>query len=220
MRLSLNYVTRLFLFSRYLLLCSCLYLFLGSCTIQENLIEQSPARFPIYLDDAPRQSLLTAIGHHINYLRSIPATTVMVIGKHSFSAAVLVDSLSFFKTIIEKNPDPLELGQLIRQHFHVFEAAGRNEAGEMLVTGYYEPLFEGSLSKTPPYIYPLHGIPESLISRKNGKTGIQELGRLDQDGTITPYWTRDEIETQGIAKDNELVYLKDPLDAYLLHVQG
>jgi len=219
-RPSLNYASRFFLFLRYLLLCSGLYLFLGSCTMQENLIERSPARFPIYLDDAPTQSLLTAIDHHINYLNSIPATTQMVIGPHSFSAGTLVDSLLFFRTIIEQNPDPLELGQLIRQHFHVFETAGRNEAGDVLVTGYYEPLFEGSLSKTPPFIHPLHGIPESLISRKNSRTGNQELGRLDHDGTIIPYWTRQEIETRGIAKDHELVYLRDPLDAYLLQVQG
>jgi len=219
-RIQPKYAFRLSLFFPRLLFYLALYFFLSSCTLQENVIEQSPAEFPIYLDDAPTQSLLTAIDHHLNYLRNLPAEEEMQIGKHVLSPAELAESLSFFRSVVEQNPDPLALGQLIRRHFHVFEAAGRNEEGDVLVTGYYEPLFKGSLSRIPPFIYPLYRIPDSLVSSRNRGSGTKEIGRLEQDGTIIPYWTRQEIETGDLAKGHELVYLRDPLDAYLLHVQG
>ncbi len=204
----------------HLLLCLTLYLLLDSCTLQEHVIEKPPSEFPIYLDDASPRSLLTAIDHQLDYLRTIPEGSSMRIGNHTFTSAELVESLLFFKSSFAMNADPLALGQLIRSNFHVFEAAGRNEDGDVLVTGYYEPLFTGSLTRTPPFIYPLYQVPPSLVSGKNTDNGKQEIGRLDQDGKMIPYWTRQQIESMDVLKGNELVYLQDPFDAYLLHVQG
>jgi len=89
----------------------------------------------------------------------------------------------------------------------------------MLVTGYYEPLFEGSLTKNPPYLTPLYTRPAELVQR-TGPDGKREMGRYDSEQHFTPFWTRKEIETKHHLAGNELVYLKDPFDAYLLHIQG
>ncbi len=37
---------------------------------------------------------------------------------------------------------------------------------------------------------------------------------------VVPYWTRAEIDSTNVLAGNELVYLKDDFDAFLLHVQG
>jgi membrane-bound lytic murein transglycosylase A len=46
------------------------------------------------------------------------------------------------------------------------------------------------------------------------------LGRRLADDSIVPYPTRREIETTGMLAGSELVWLKDPLDVYLIHVNG
>ena len=88
----------------------------------------------------------------------------------------------------------------------------------MLVTGYYEPLFHGSPQKAPPYIYPIYSVPPSLITRtENGK---KIIGQNSPEGHFVDFWTRREIETKNLLAGYELAYLRDPFDAFLLHVQG
>lgn len=71
-----------------------------------------------------------------------------------------------------------------------------------LFTGYYEPLLYGSLQKTARYHVPVYGKPEDL--------------KPD-----TPYLTRQQIETQGLAgKADILVWVDDPVMLFFTHVQG
>jgi membrane-bound lytic murein transglycosylase A len=44
--------------------------------------------------------------------------------------------------------------------------------------------------------------------------------RQDRKKQLVPYWTRKEIEEESFAAGSELVYLKDPVEAFILHVQG
>jgi membrane-bound lytic murein transglycosylase A len=48
------------------------------------------------------------------------------------------------------------------------------------------------------------------------------LGRRLESGEIVPYYTRKEIETRQLlaGKGLELVWLRDPLEVYIAHVQG
>ena len=68
---------------------------------------------------------------------------------------------------------------------------------QVLFTGYYKPLFKGSLRRSANYAAPLYGIPKAgtNLSRKN-------------------------LVTSGVLKSQELIYLKDPFEAYLAEVQG
>jgi len=90
----------------------------------------------------------------------------------------------------------------------------------MLVTGYYEPVFEGSLTRQDPYLTPLYSPPSSLITF-TGKNGEIQVGRYNLDQQLVAFWSRQEIETtRELMQGNELAFLKDPFDAFLLHVQG
>jgi membrane-bound lytic murein transglycosylase A len=66
----------------------------------------------------------------------------------------------------------------------------------------------------------LYSVPEQLIKRKDPATGKTRVGRADNKGNLVPFWSRREIDGDGILKGDELVYLKDPMDAYMLHIQG
>lgn len=83
------------------------------------------------------------------------------------------------------------------------DAFTSEEPREVLVTGYYEPVLEGSLTQEGPFQYPLYALPPEL-----------------QPGE--PYHTREAIDGEGAIEGRglELAWLADPFEAYLLHVQG
>jgi len=89
----------------------------------------------------------------------------------------------------------------------------------MLVTGYFEPVLDGSLTRNAPFIYPLYRVPPDLLSRQDPDTDIKKVGRL-VNGRLVPYWTRAQIEEGNLLAGHELLYLASPVDAFILHVQG
>jgi membrane-bound lytic murein transglycosylase A len=192
----------------------------AGCVQHEPVTALSVGHYPLFVDDAPTVDLIQAIERQIDYLQKLDEHHTTIIGRHRFSSRELSESLRDFKKMVLAEPDPLTRGRLIRQHFHVFQAAGRNEQKEMLVTGYFEPLYSASLVKQAPYLYPIYRKPDSLVTRRNQQNGEWESGRIAADTTFRPYWTRREVETDDLLRGYELAYLRDPLDAYLLQVQG
>ena len=168
------------------------------------------------------QSLISAATTHLAYLKTVSPDTVVQLGEELCSRDCLLQSMETFLAILKQDPSPTEFDQAIRENFNLYQAAGRDKSGkgEMLITGYYEPLLDGSLVKSPPFIHPLYAPPDSLISYRHPATGKKTAGRLHSNGAKVPFWTRAEIEEQGVLAGDELVYLKDPVDAFVLHVQG
>ena len=187
-----------------------------------SLLVPHHTQIPSLRDDMDHKSLITAATRHLQYLRKLSPDTVVRLGKETCSRDCLLESMETFLEILKKNPTPTALDLAIRQDFNLYQAAGRDkgEKGEMLITGYYEPLLEGSLSKSAPYIHPLYAPPDSLISYRDPVTGKKATGRHDATGKKVPFWTRKEIEEKKLLTGGELVYLKDPVDAFVLHVQG
>ncbi|MGB0843193.1 MAG: murein transglycosylase A [Alphaproteobacteria bacterium] len=77
--------------------------------------------------------------------------------------------------------------------------------GRGIFTGYYEPLLEGSLAKRPGYAYPLYIKPEQASKWMKSK------------GTGP---SRRVLETTWADNLKPLVWLKDPVDVFMLQVQG
>jgi membrane-bound lytic murein transglycosylase A len=80
-----------------------------------------------------------------------------------------------------------------------------DQRSEGLLTGYYEPALTGSRRAQGAFQVPLYAPPAQLGQRK-------------------PWYTRQEMETVPAARaalrGKELVYLADPVDAMVLHIQG
>lgn len=92
-------------------------------------------------------------------------------------------------------------------------------------TGYYEPEVDGALERGDGYVVPLYGKPADLVPVKPGDpaSGLDAAlsAARKNDAGLSPYPTRAEIEAGALAgQDLELVYLKDPVDAFFIHVQG
>ncbi|MFT5729094.1 MAG: membrane-bound lytic murein transglycosylase A [Desulforhopalus sp.] len=172
-------------------------------------------------DDQDRASLIRVLKSQKHYLEGQAGNEKIPIGSYLISNDWLLESVNDMLGFLQRNPDQTQLTQFLKINYLFFQAGGRKGkwGRKMLVTGYYEPLFEGSLTKNPPYLIPLYTRPPDLIQR-TGSDGKKELGRYDSEQHFTAFWTRKEIETEHHLAGNELVYLKDAFDAYLLHVQG
>lgn len=86
-----------------------------------------------------------------------------------------------------------------------------------MLTGYYEPLLQGSLKKTERYRYPIYAKPKDLVTIV-GENDKRMRGRSVK-GKMLPYFTRAEISKKPIKAD-VLCYVDNKIDLYFLEVQG
>ena len=129
-----------------------------------------------------------------------------------------VETLKAFKKVLAEAKDATDLHRLVCERFDVYMSRGCDEQGTVLFTGYCTPIFDGSLKRTPEFRYPLYKRPPDLVIKPDGTP----VGRRTPSGEIVPYYTRREIETKQLlaGKGLELVWLRDPLEVYIAHVQG
>ncbi len=205
----------------FLTLCCVLILIFAGCG-KRPLLPLAATKYPVFADDLDYADLDQAIEQSLIYLRKRPQTSQITIAGLSYPIDHLTRSLLFFRNLIAGHPSAELLNRQINTYFDIYQASGTdgyNPQRKMLVTSYYQPLFNGNLTAEGPYRYPIYGIPDTLVLRHDSGSGRKQIGRLEG-GRFLNYWTRAEIEDKGLAAGNELVYLKDPLDAFLLHVQG
>lgn len=211
-----------FVFKAFARLCIIFLFFsLHSCAIQDSSVIEPVGLIPFLYDDGDITSLKQAVHHHEISLKQASHNPSGQNPGKPIGESDLSRSLHAFLEIIETYTQPFARDKAIKEHFELFQARGRSQRklGEMLVTGYYEPILYGSLVRKSPYIHPLYAPPADLKNHVN-ESGKTTTGRIDNAGKLSPYWTRAEIETTNVLKGYELVYLKDPFDAFLLHVQG
>lgn len=207
-----------------LLLIGALVLLLNGCAQRTplNKLDPTSESIPHFADDLQLEGLLTGAVRHLHYLNNLPNDLQVTFESETYPITWLRESMRSFIDILRQDPSSMELARIVRENFTIYQAGGRegHPQGEMLITGYYEPFLQGSLSRQPPYIYPLYAPPTSLIQVTDSQTKKLHFRRKNKNGELVPYWTRKEIEEQGIAAGNELVYLDNPVDAFILHIQG
>lgn len=123
-------------------------------------------------------------------------------------------------------PDDAGARAFFESHFipHVVQNEGGSREG--LITGYYEPLLEGSLMRTKEYRYPIYARPKDLLIIDLGSVyedlkGKRLRGRLVDGNRVVPYYSHGEIAGRpSPLKGNELFWVKDPVKLFFLHIQG
>ena len=158
-------------------------------------------------------NLKTAINNSLNYLRKPSSEQYFPYG--DIVHQQVEGSLKAFVKLIDDGYKGAQLNALIRERFDVYTSVGCDDKGTVLFTGYYTPEFEGSTKSTGRFKYPLYSQPEDLVKDSEGNTA----GRRTAEG-IVPYPPRTEIESSGMLKGKEIMWLADPFEVYLVHVQG
>lgn len=122
-------------------------------------------------------------------------------------------------------PDKAMIQSYFKQYFNVFNANNQDGTDKGMITGYYEPLLNGSLIKSSKYPYPLYRQPADMITVELGNI-YPELKNKRIRGKIAgnkllPYYSRAEIEASpSPLAGSELVWVNDLIDVFFLQVQG
>ena len=175
----------------------------------------NPAEIPDFTDACHNLSnLSTGIDNSLDYLKKPSSQQFFPYADITHEQAV--KSLNAFKDLLKSGLTGSKLNDAIRQKFDVYMSVGCDDAGTVLFTGYYTPIFYGSTVKTAQFQYPLYSQPKDLVKGEDGKI----LGRKGADGQITLYPARAEIENSNMLAGSEIVWLDDPFKVYIVHVQG
>jgi membrane-bound lytic murein transglycosylase A len=182
--------------------------------------------YPKFRDDMDLSSLAQAISRNLEYLHRLEPQYIFYYGPHEYTCLQVRESQEAFLELVSKNPDPEELNEKIRRDFLVYRATGRVGNNKVLFTGYYEPVYEGSLIPDETFKYPVYQKPDDLIKIdlslfRDEYAGKSIIARIEGK-EVLPYFSRKQIEADKALADRglEIAWLKDPLDVAFLHIQG
>jgi membrane-bound lytic murein transglycosylase A len=101
-----------------------------------------------------------------------------------------------------------------------------SESGERgLITGYYEPIIDGSRTPSELHRHPIFGVPDDLVVVDLGAVSpetrpLRLRGRLEG-RRLVPYWSRGEIDGRGAAFGAPVIaWSADPVELFFLQIQG
>ena len=122
-------------------------------------------------------------------------------------------------------PDVAALREFFEQNFIPYQLNNADGTVSGLVTGYYEPLLKGSLTRSSKYHYPLYATPDDMLTVELSSIypelkGMRLRGRL-QGNKVIPYFSRADIEN-GLAplQGKEIVWVDNAIDLFFLQIQG
>lgn len=95
---------------------------------------------------------------------------------------------------------------------------------EGLLTGYYEPVLQGSRTPDGVYQTPIYKRPPELVTlieeTRGSRPNALTHGRKTEKG-FEPFYSRAQIEQGALkGKNLELVYFAEPVDVFFMHIQG
>jgi membrane-bound lytic murein transglycosylase A len=111
----------------------------------EEALRQVRLLSPEFRDDMDRESLTLAIRRNLEYLDRLNPETVFHYGPHDFTIQQVRESQEVFLDLLSKGFDAHQLSRETRKKFRGYQATGRVGNRKVLFTGYYEPIYEGSL---------------------------------------------------------------------------
>jgi membrane-bound lytic murein transglycosylase A len=187
---------------------------------------QTVATAPVITDDLDRESLRLAISHSVSYMSKLPPDRIVGEQPRQFTAREVLDSLAAFDKLLGRWNCWECFVEELNDRFELVPSSKDEQQREVLFTGYYQPVIDGSLIETDEYRYPIYSKPTDLVTLERvgatpGKTLEKTSGRI-VGGQIVPYYTRRELDEAGLLRGRgfEIAWVKDPIELFFLHIQG
>jgi membrane-bound lytic murein transglycosylase len=119
------------------------------------------------------------------------------------SAALKAIAYQALRALRQEVREPAQARRFFERHFRPYRvSAGAGVRNAGFLTGYYEPVVEGSLAPTRNFTAPVRGRPDNL-------------------NALAPYPDRAAIEAGAIERRSEaIVWLRDRVEVFLAQVQG
>lgn len=158
--------------------------------------------------DSPeeKQALIEAINHSLRYLQTPSARRAY----HNQDIEIdrALQSLLRFRQLVRTSPTPEALATRVKQEFAFYRSVGNDGEGKVHFTGYFEPVYEASLTRTEKYRYPIYQRPPNFQQWSSPHPTRATLEGINGEGENSPL------------KGREIAWLSDRLQAFLIHVQG
>jgi membrane-bound lytic murein transglycosylase A len=177
---------------------------------------QPDEKIPDFSDQwTQRDEILPALENSIAWMRREHSRSFFPIAGIEHERALA--SLERFHELLTSSSDPQDFQDSLEREFQVYKSAGWNgKGGGVLFTAYCTPILRGSLEPDEQFRYPLYRLPKDLVKGRDGSV----LGWETPLGRQPRYPQRAVIEATSMLAGQELVWLADPIDAYLAHVNG
>lgn len=157
-----------------------------------------------------RQALLASIDNSLRYLgknEAIAAYQNYPIKEISLDR--VRRSLLRFRQLVVSSQSPAQLQAAVRREFVFYKSVGNDGKGTVKFTAYYEPVYTASRVKTSVYKYPLYQLPPDFDQW--AKPHPKRIDLEGKDGLLG-----NKSQLRGL----ELLWFRDRLDAYMVHIQG
>ncbi|HLX80504.1 MAG TPA: MltA domain-containing protein [Burkholderiales bacterium] len=114
--------------------------------------------------------------------------------------------------------------RFVETTFSAWSVIPASGGAEGTITGYYEPILQGSRTRSDRYRYPVYGVPEDLVAVELESVnpelkGLRLRGRIEG-SRVLPYWTRAQIEGMDAFRAPVLAWVEDPVELLFLQIQG
>jgi membrane-bound lytic murein transglycosylase A len=197
------------------------------CAVPRTPVAVKPAfEADALIDDLAPDSLRPAIRQSLAYLQKLPADRIVGESPRSFTAHEVRESLLAFEKLLDLWSCRECFVRELNARFELLPSSPAPQFSEVLFTGYYQPVIEGSLTKTDKFRYPIYGQPSDLITAERvtlePKLAVEKIfGRAEGEAFI-PYHSRREIDEAGSLQGRglEIAWVADPIDLFFLHIQG
>ena len=137
----------------------------------------------------------------------------------------LAEACERAKVIAQAGPVSTEQARhFFEKHFRVWRIRP-SQGGSGFMTGYFEPEFEGSPTRSEAFPTPLYDRPQDLVTRQPGEVwpGLDpqlSAARRTAKG-LEPFPDRAAIDAGALdGQGLEILWLRDPVDRFVLQVQG
>jgi membrane-bound lytic murein transglycosylase A len=186
---------------------------LGACpslgfAAEPSLRRLSPQEIPsLRIDDSADGSLnagskelfRAALLRQIPQCKRLPSS-FLIAGKRVARERWCEGTARWFLKELASGKSLNDVFQRARSELEWYQSAGKPDTHEVQFTGYYFPVHRARLSADSVYRFPIYSVPQDLKK---------------------PYFTRAQIES-GILKGKglEIGYFDNPVDPYILEVQG
>jgi len=190
-----------------------------------------PEQWPLFsLNQTQTAAILHSIDQSLKYMETGTSRQIYAKPYLDIDHTRAVASLKALRETIEiesqtrdlQNDNGVRLNNTLREKFEVYRSVGGYQEGrgytnEVLFTGYFTPTYDASPIQTDQFTFPLYKRPGDLVT---DPVTLETVGRKDHNGQTVPYYTRQEIETTPRLAGQELIWVRDRWDAYVITIQG
>jgi membrane-bound lytic murein transglycosylase A len=118
-------------------------------------------------------------------------------------------SLLRFRQLVVSSKSAAQLQAAVRREFVFYQSVGNDGKGTVKFTAYYEPVYTASRVRTAIYKYPVYRLPPDFSQWPK-----PHPKRIDLEGKDGLQGNKSKLH--GL----ELLWFRDRLDAYMVHIQG